>query len=100
MSRQDLWAKLFLPEGPGPFPVGSTRIRAIIGDRNDCCSPMQAQAHIHAIRVAGGDATLRIVPGGPMAVRDGPAHRVLAEGTGLNSRESNSEQMNVTSSDQ
>ena len=45
--------------------VGSTRIRAIIGDRDDWCSPMQVQAHIHAIRVSGGDATLRIVPGAP-----------------------------------
>ena len=45
--------------------VGTTRIRAIIGDRDDWCPPMQVQAHIHAIRVAGGDATLRIVPGAP-----------------------------------
>ena len=45
--------------------VGSTRIRAIIGDRDEWCSPMQVQAHIHAIRVAGGDATVRIVPGAP-----------------------------------
>ena len=45
--------------------VASTRIRAIIGDRDDWCSPMQVQAHIHAIRVAGGDATVRIVPGAP-----------------------------------
>ena len=45
--------------------VGSTRIRAIIGDRDEWCSPMQVQAHIHAIRVSGGDATLRIVPGAP-----------------------------------
>ena len=45
--------------------VASTRIRAIIGDRDDWCSPMQVQAHIHAIRVAGGDATVRIVAGAP-----------------------------------
>ena len=45
--------------------VGSTRVRAIIGDRDDWCSPMQVQAHIHAIRLAGGDATVRIVPGAP-----------------------------------
>lgn len=43
--------------------VGSTRIRAIIGDRDDWCPPVQVQAHIHAMRIAGGDATLRIVPG-------------------------------------
>ena len=45
--------------------VGSTRIRAIIGDRDDWCSPMQVQGHIHAIRLAGGDATVRIVAGAP-----------------------------------
>ncbi len=43
--------------------VGCTRIRAIIGDRDDWCPPVQVQAHIHAMRIAGGDATLRIVPG-------------------------------------
>ena len=42
--------------------VGGTRVRAIIGDLDDWCSPTQVQAHIHAIRAAGGDATLRIVP--------------------------------------
>ena len=45
--------------------VGTTRIRAIIGDRDDWCSPMQVQGHIQAIRLAGGDATVRIVPGAP-----------------------------------
>ena len=45
--------------------VGSTRVRAIIGDRDDWCSPMQVQAHIQAIRLAGGDATVRIVAGAP-----------------------------------
>ena len=43
--------------------VGPTRIRAIIGDQDDWCPPLQVQAHIHAIRLTGGDATLRIVPG-------------------------------------
>ena len=41
--------------------IGTTRVRAIIGDQDDWCSPMQVQAHIHAMRVAGGDASLRIV---------------------------------------
>ena len=45
--------------------VGATRVRAIIGDRDDWCPPMQVQAHIHAIALTGGDATLRIVPGAP-----------------------------------
>ncbi len=43
--------------------VGSTRVRAIIGDLDDWCSPTQVQAHIQAIRVAGGDASVRIVGG-------------------------------------
>ncbi len=42
--------------------VGSTQVRAIIGDLDDWCSPTQVQAHIHAIRVAGGDASVQIVP--------------------------------------
>ena len=42
--------------------VGSTQVRAIIGDLDDWCSPTQVQAHIHSIRAAGGDATVRIVP--------------------------------------
>ena len=43
--------------------VGTTRVRAIIGDRDDWCPPVQVQAHIQAIRASGGDATVRIVPG-------------------------------------
>jgi len=41
--------------------VGGTRVRAIVGDQDDWCSPMQVQAHIHPMRVAGGDASVRIV---------------------------------------
>lgn len=43
--------------------VGTTRVRAIIGDRDDWCPPVQVQAHIQAIRSSGGDATVRIVSG-------------------------------------
>jgi len=43
--------------------VGSTRVRAIIGDRDDWCPPVQVQAHIQAIRSSSGDATVRIVAG-------------------------------------
>ena len=43
--------------------VGGTRVRAIIGDLDDWCSPTQVQAQVHAMRVAGGDATVRIVGG-------------------------------------
>ena len=40
--------------------VGDTRVRAVIGDRDGWCSAQQVQGHIHAIRLRGGDATLRI----------------------------------------
>lgn len=43
--------------------VGSTVVRAIIGDRDEWCSVMAVQAQIQAIRLRGGDASLRIVPG-------------------------------------
>lgn len=43
--------------------VGSTRVRAIIGDRDEWCSVQQVQAQVQAIRLAGGDASLRIVGG-------------------------------------
>ncbi len=43
--------------------VGPTRVRAIIGDRDDWCPPVQVQAHIHAIGLTGADATVRIVSG-------------------------------------
>ena len=41
--------------------VGGTRVRAIIGDLDEWCSPMQVQAHIHSMRAAGCDATMRLV---------------------------------------
>jgi dienelactone hydrolase len=43
--------------------VGATTVRILIGDRDEWCSPMQAQAHCHAIRVAGGAAEMRLVGG-------------------------------------
>ena len=43
--------------------VGRTEIRALIGDRDEWCSPMQVQGHCQAIRMAGGKATMRIVSG-------------------------------------
>jgi len=43
--------------------VGDTRVRSIIGDRDEWCLPQQVQAHMHAIRLTGGDASCRIVAG-------------------------------------
>lgn len=43
--------------------VGRTAVRVIIGDLDDWCSVLAAQAQVQAIRVAGGDASMRIVHG-------------------------------------
>ena len=43
--------------------VGETKVRSIIGDRDEWCLPQQVQAHMHAIRLTGGDASCRIVAG-------------------------------------
>lgn len=43
--------------------VGETEVRAIMGDADEWCSPMQVQGHCQAIRLAGGRASLRLVGG-------------------------------------
>lgn len=43
--------------------IGATRVRAIIGELDEWCSVQQVQAQIHAMAAAGGDATVRVVPG-------------------------------------
>ena len=52
--------------------VGDTVVRVLMGDRDEWCSPMQAQAHCHAIRVSGGKASMRLV---------GKAHHSFDRGT-------------------
>jgi dienelactone hydrolase len=42
--------------------IGTTRFRAIIGERDEWCSVQEAQAQTQAMRLAGGDATIRVVP--------------------------------------
>lgn len=42
--------------------IGPTRYRAIIGERDEWCSVQQVQGLVAAIRAAGGDASMRIVP--------------------------------------
>lgn len=44
--------------------IGNTVVRAIVGDRDDWVSVQQVQAQVQAYRLAGGDATVRIVGGG------------------------------------
>lgn len=41
--------------------VGQTRVRSIIGDRDEWCLPQQVQAYMHAISLAGGHASCRVV---------------------------------------
>ncbi len=43
--------------------VGRTRIRAIVGDRDEWCSVQEVQGHINAMRMGGADAEVRVVPG-------------------------------------
>ena len=43
--------------------VGDTVVRAVIGDRDDWCLPAQAQGHIQAIRLRGGNATIKLFAG-------------------------------------
>lgn len=43
--------------------VSTTRIRAIIGDQDEWCSPQEVQGQINAMRMGGADAEVRVVPG-------------------------------------
>jgi len=43
--------------------VGATRVRAIIGERDEWCSVQEAQGQINTIRGTGADASIRIVGG-------------------------------------
>ena len=42
--------------------TGRTVVRAIIGDQDEWCSVMAVQAQVQAIELAGGKASLRVVP--------------------------------------
>ena len=43
--------------------VGATRVRIIIGDRDEWCSPQQVQGYAQALRLTGADVALRLVEG-------------------------------------
>ena len=43
--------------------VGTTRIRVLMGDRDDWCSVQQVQGHLQAIRLTGGAVSLRLFGG-------------------------------------
>lgn len=40
--------------------IGDTRVRIVIGERDNWCSPQQAQGYAQAIRLAGGDVSFRL----------------------------------------
>ena len=57
--------------------IGETAVRAIIGDRDEWCSVQQVQGHIQAMRVRGGEASIRIVAGaGHSFDRDTPVETI------------------------
>lgn len=43
--------------------VGPTAIRVLMGDADEWCSPMQVQGHCQAIRLTGGNVTMRLLGG-------------------------------------
>ncbi len=43
--------------------VGTTAVRVLMGDADEWCSPMQVQGHCQAIRLTGGDVTMKLVAG-------------------------------------
>lgn len=43
--------------------VGATRIRVLMGDRDEWCSVQQVQGHVQAIRLTGGVVTMRLFDG-------------------------------------
>lgn len=57
--------------------VGATRIRVLMGDRDEWCSLQQVQGHVQAIRLTGGDVALRVFAGAAHSFdRDTPVVRV------------------------
>ena len=43
--------------------IGGTEVRVLMGDADEWCSPTQVQAHCHAMRLAGGVASMRLFGG-------------------------------------
>ena len=43
--------------------VGTTRVRVLMGDRDEWCSLQQVQGHLQAMRLAGGAVSLRLFAG-------------------------------------
>src|SRR5689334_15573344 len=43
--------------------VGTSEVRVLMGDADEWCSPMQAQGHVQALRLAGAEASMRLFAG-------------------------------------
>jgi dienelactone hydrolase len=54
--------------------VGATAVRVLMGDADEWCSPMQVQGHLQAIRLCGGEVTMRLIAG---------AHHSFDRGTAI-----------------
>ncbi len=59
--------------------IGVTVVRAVIGDRDEWCLPQQVQAHVNAMRLAGGEASCRIFAGAPHSFDRGTDIELIAE---------------------
>lgn len=59
--------------------VGDTVVRAVIGDRDEWCLPQQVQGHIQAIRLSGGNASVRIFAGAQHSFDRGTDIEVVAD---------------------
>jgi dienelactone hydrolase len=57
--------------------IGATRLRVLMGDRDDWCSVQQVQGHVQAIRLRGGAVSLRLFAGAAHSFdRDTPVVRI------------------------
>jgi dienelactone hydrolase len=57
--------------------IGATEVRLLIGDRDEWCSPQQAQGHVQAMRLRGGTASIRIFAGAAHSFdRDEPLQKI------------------------
>lgn len=59
--------------------IGQTMLRAVIGDRDEWCSPQQVQGHIHAIALTGGNVSFRLFEGAQHSFDRGTEIEMVAD---------------------
>lgn len=59
--------------------VGRTRVRSVVGDRDEWCLPQQVQGYMQAMRLTGGDATWRLFAGAHHSFDRGTAVELIAD---------------------